>query len=321
MILVYLEHSNDGSLPKSARVAAGAALSAKSAHGYAKAIGLLLGEAGIEGAANQAAKLGLDEIVYLKNSSLDQYLALNYEAAFKAVVDQLNPGLVLTISNTRGKDFLPRLASQMDAGQATDVIAFVQGGLFKRPMYAGNILADVEITSEKKLATVRATAFEEAKVSDSACSVKDLGLNFDLTSAQEFVSFDTVASERPELTDADIVVSAGRAIKSAENFEKTIAPLADTLGAAIGASRAAVDAGYAPNDWQVGQTGKVVAPNLYIAVGISGAIQHLAGMKDSKTIVAINTDPDAPIFEVADYGLVMDLFVAVPELTEKLKAK
>lgn len=317
MILVYLEHLSDGSLPKSARVAAQAALSAKSAHGYSKAVGVLLGESGLDQACLAASKLGLDEIVFLKNSSLEQYLAVNFESAFKAIVDELSPSLLLAIANTRGKDFMPRIASYLEAGQASDVLEFVDGGLFKRPMYAGNVIADVEITTEKKLATVRGTAFDEAAQSGES-AIRDLGLSFDTSDSQEFISFDTVKSERPELTEAEVVISAGRAIKSEENFEKVIAPLADKLNAAIGASRAAVDAGYAPNDWQVGQTGKVVAPNLYIAAGISGAIQHLAGMKDSKTIVAINTDPDAPIFEVADYGLVADLFEVIPELTEKL---
>lgn len=319
MILAYLENTAE-TLPKSALVTIGAALQGKQAHGYDKAVGLLLGSDGVEAAANKAAAYGLDEVVYVSDAALANYLAMPFAEATLAVCQELSPQLVLSCANTRGKDFMPRVAQALDAGQASDILAFVDGGAFKRPMYAGNILADVELTTALKVATVRSTAFDAATETGSSCPVRQISVSLSASSAQQFVSFDTVESERPELTEADVIVSGGRAMKSAENFEQYIAPLADSLGAAIGASRAAVDSGYAPNDWQVGQTGKVVAPNLYIAIGISGAIQHLAGMKDSKVIVAINTDPEAPIFEVADYGLVADLYEAVPALTEKLKA-
>ena len=319
MILVYLE--NEGELlPKSARVAISAALTAKSAHGYDQAVGVILGDQGAEAAANEATKFGLDEVVYCSQPELGTYLALSHAAALLDVCGQISPKLVMGCAGTLGKDLFPRVAQGLGAGQASDVLEFVQGGTFKRPMYAGNIIAEVELTTETKVATIRSTAFDAATESGKAASVRKLDISLGGISGQEFVGFETVESERPDLTEADVVISGGRALKSAENFEKILAPLADVLNAAIGASRAAVDSGYAPNDWQVGQTGKVVAPSLYIAIGISGAIQHLAGMKDSKVIVAINTDEEAPIFELADYGLVADLFDAVPELVEKIQA-
>lgn len=318
MILAYLE--NTGSeLPKSALVTISAALAAKAAHGYDKAVGVLIGGSGVADAANKAAAYGLDEVVYVEAADLEQYLASSYTAALKTVVDETSPTLVIACASTRGKDLLPKIALHMDAGQASDVLAFLPDGIFQRPMYAGNVIADVEILSERKVATVRSSSFDAAAESGQASPVRAISVSDTSSGGQSFVSFDSVESARPELTEAEVVVSGGRAMKSEENFEKYIAPLADVLGAAIGASRAAVDSGYAPNDWQVGQTGKVVAPKLYIAIGISGAIQHLAGMKDSKCIVAINKDPDAPIFEVADYGLVADLYDTVPELTEELK--
>lgn len=317
MILAYLEHEG-AALPKSALVTIQAALEAKAAHGYQKAVGVLLGGDDAEPGAQEAAKYGLDEVLWFNDPCLKHYLAVPYAAALLEVCKLEPPSLVLACANTRGKDLMPRVSQGLEAGQASDILEFVDGGHFKRPMFAGNIIAEVEIGTEVKTATVRPTAFDPAQPSGSAGSVRQLSISVPQQTHQEFVKFDTVESERPELAEADVVVSGGRAMKSAENFEKYIAPLADALGAAIGASRAAVDSGYAPNDWQVGQTGKVVAPSLYFAIGISGAIQHLAGMKDSKVIVAINTDPDAPIFEIADYGLVADLYEAVPALTQKL---
>lgn len=317
-ILVYLEH-HGSDLPKGSLSALRAALEIKAKHGYGKAVGLLIGGAEVADAANAAAAYGLDEICYIQSDTLKTYLALNYEAAFKAVIAELNPTAIVALSTSRGKDLLPRIAQALEAGQASDILNVLDGGVFKRPMYAGNVIAEVEITTAKKVVTVRGSAFNPADQSSAKSPVRALTVNVSPATGQEFVAFDTVKSERPELTEASIVVSGGRALKSAENFEKYIAPLADALGAAIGASRAAVDSGYAPNDWQVGQTGKIVAPSLYVAVGISGAIQHLAGMKDSKVIVAINTDAEAPIFEVADYGLVADLYEAVPQLTEEIK--
>lgn len=318
MIAIYLEHSK-GRLPKGTLAAITAALQMKEKHGYAKVVGVLFGGSDVAGAASKAAQYGLDEVVYVTDPALEHYLALPYADAFMQVVEELDPTAVVQTASTMGKDLMPRVAQALGAGQASDILAVLDGGQFKRPMYAGDVIATVEVVTEKKVVTIRAAAFDAAETTGSEAAVRELSVTIEGSGGQEFLSFDTVESERPELTEADVVVSGGRAMKSEENFEKYIAPLADVLGAAIGASRAAVDSGYAPNDWQVGQTGKIVSPDLYIAIGISGAIQHLAGMKDSKVIVAINKDPDAPIFEIADYGLVADLYQSVPELTEELK--
>ena len=217
-----------------------------------------------------------------------------------------------------GKDFLPRVAARVNAGMASDISAVVDEKTFKRPMWAGNITGTVEITTALKVVSVRPTEFTPA-TAGAAGDIVNVSVDPG-TSKMSWVKFDAVVNDRPALSDARVVVSGGRGLKGPEGFKTIVEPLADALGAAIGASRAVCDAGWVPNDWQVGQTGKVVAPDLYIAVGISGAIQHVAGMKGSKCIVAINKEPEAPIFQIADYGLVADLFKVVPELTAAIKA-
>jgi len=318
-LICYVEHSN-GKLSKTAFSTISAALQMKAVQGYPKVIACLIGSDGVASAAEIVSEYGVDEVVTVSDSSLQNYLAANYAAALKEIVEKFGAKGVVGLSSAQGKDFFPRLAKLLGGVQASDCLQVLPGGEFKRPMFAGNIVATVRLTSEIKVITVRATAFEPALKVSSKASVTSHSISFTPDTKAEFIAYESSKSERPELTEAEVIVSGGRALKSAESFQSVLSPLADLLNAAIGASRAAVDSGYAPNDWQVGQTGKVVAPKLYIAVGISGAIQHLAGMKDSKVIVAINKDPEAPMMEMADYSLVGDLFKIVPELVEAIKA-
>lgn len=225
---------------------------------------------------------------------------------------------VWAAATVAGKDLMPRVAVRLDAGMASDIQDVKDEKTYLRPVWAGDLLAEIELLTKRKVVTVRVSEIKAAEKNASAGEVVPLDVSLDKTSMR-FVSFEEVKSERPELTEASVVISGGRGLKGPEGFKELIEPLADRLKAAIGASRAVCDAGWVPNDWQVGQTGKVVAPNLYFAIGISGAIQHVAGMKSSKCIVAINKDPEAPIFQIADYGLVADAFKAVPELIAALK--
>ena len=224
---------------------------------------------------------------------------------------------ILAPATAYGKNILPRVAARLDVAQISEITKVVSPDTFERPIYAGNAIATVQSLDAVKVITVRTTGFDPARATGGSATVETVQSVGDSGKAQ-FVGAEIARNDRPELTSAKIIVSGGRAMGSSDKFNEVLTPLADKLGAALGASRAAVDAGYAPNDWQVGQTGKIVAPQLYVAIGISGAIQHLAGMKDSKVIVAINKDEEAPIFSVADYGLVADLFVAVPELVKAL---
>jgi len=277
---------------------------------------LVLGD-GAQSAADAAAKIaGVRKVLLAQSPELGRLLA---EAVADVVVPLMEGyDALLTPATAAGKNFSPRIAALLDVMQISDVIEVVDANTFVRPIYAGNALETVQSSDTKKVITVRPTTFKAAGEGGSA-PVEATPAKPAAAHQAKFVSDEVVKSDRPELSAAKIVVSGGRALGSAEEFHKVMDPLADKLGAAVGASRAAVDAGYAPNDYQVGQTGKVVAPALYIAIGISGAIQHLAGMKDSKTIVAINKDPDAPIFQVADYGLVADYKTAVPELMAELE--
>jgi electron transfer flavoprotein alpha subunit len=280
-------------------------------------VDVLVAGSGAKAVAEAAAKIqGVRKVLLAESDALGQGLA----EAIEGVVVPLMGGYdaVLTPATSQGKNLSPRIAAKLDASQISEIVEVVDPSTFVRPIYAGNALETVQSSDAKKVITVRPTAFKAAGEGGSAAIENvDAGAGAPKT---KFIDQQLVKSARPELAGAKIVVSGGRAMGSAEEFQKVIEPLADKLGAAVGASRAAVDAGYAPNDYQVGQTGKVVAPELYIAIGISGAIQHLAGMKDSKVIVAINKDGDAPIFQVADFGLVADYKTAVPELMDALSA-
>jgi electron transfer flavoprotein alpha subunit len=275
---------------------------------------VLVAGAGCAAVADAAAKIaGVSKVLLADAPALDKMLA----EAMGALVVSLADGYdaIVTGATTNGKNFMPRIAALLDVGQVSDVSKIVDANTYERPIYAGNAIQTVSSSDAKKILTIRTTAFAAAESSGSA-AIETVTVP-ELPALSEFMNEELTKSDRPELTAAKIVVSGGRGMQSGDNFVM-LEKVADKLGAAVGASRAAVDAGFVPNDYQVGQTGKVVAPDLYIAVGISGAIQHLAGMKDSKVIVAINKDEEAPIFQVADYGLVADLFTAVPELEAEL---
>ncbi len=278
--------------------------------------GLVLGK-NIKSMADAFAK-HVPQVHMAEHDGLEHRLAQPYAKVIADVAKSIGATHVWAAATAAGKDVMPRVAVRLDAGMASDIQAVIDDKTYKRPMWAGDITGTVQLHSPVQVITVRPTEFApvETQVQGQVSAVKaDPGVN-----NTRFIGFEAVKSERPELADATIVVSGGRGCKSPEGFKQLIEPLADQLRAAIGASRAVCDAGWVPNDWQVGQTGKVVAPKLYIAVGISGAIQHVAGMKGSKVIVAINKDPEAPIFQVADYGLVGDVFTIVPELVQRLKA-
>lgn len=279
-------------------------------------IDVLVAGEGCRAAAEQAAAIaGVRKVLLAEGPALGKMIAEALEAVVVPLMDGYDA--LMSPASSAGKNFAPRVAARLDVAPISDVVEVVAADTFVRPIYAGNALETVKTSDAKKVITVRPTAFKAAAEGGSAAIETVSGAEAPKT---EFVSEEMVKSDRPELGAAKIVVSGGRALGSSEEFHAVMDPLADLLGAAVGASRAAVDAGYAPNDYQVGQTGKVVAPDLYIAIGISGAIQHLAGMKDSRVIVAINKDPDAPIFQVADYGWVADYKTAVPALMAALKA-
>lgn len=308
-ILVYAEHDN-----KELKKATLNTVTAASKIGGD--IVVLVAGLGCEAVAEQAAKVaGVSKVLCANNAAFEHQLAENVAKLVVSLAGDYSH--IVAPATTTGKNFLPRVAALLDVNMLTDVTAVIDAETFERPIYAGNAIATVKDTESKKVITVRTTAFDAAAAEGGAASIEQVSAGED-AGKSKFVGEELAKSDRPELTAAEIVVSGGRALASGENFTKYIEPLADKLGAAMGASRAAVDAGYVPNDLQVGQTGKIVAPNLYIAAGISGAIQHLAGMKDSKVIVAINNDPEAPISQVADYFLEGDIFTVLPELTSKL---
>ena len=316
-ILVFLQQ-NEGRLIKAALAAITAARELCAVWRRDGLVGVCLGQ-GAAKAADEAMCYGFSQVFYSQAAVFEKYLAPTYAQALRSALAAGACDVLVAAATSTGKDVAPRFAGLVDAGQVSEIVGVNQDGSLKRLMFAGNVLADVELLSAARAVTVRATAFALPARGAPSGAKSELAVSVDAAGCGGVLSYQSSKGGRPDLADADAVVSGGRALQSADNFERILFPLADALGAAVGASRAAVDAGYAPNDWQVGQTGKVVAPSLYIAAGISGAIQHIAGMKDSKVVVAINKDAQAPIFEVADYALVADLFTAVPELVEEIK--
>ena len=308
-ILVLAEHNNEILKEATKKAITAASKIASPVH-------VLVAGIDCKNAANDAASTeGVEKVLLAENS---QYKNMLSEPISELLIDLMSEyDYLVSAATTNGKNILPRVAAKLDVSQISEIIGVINGKTFQRPIYAGNAIATVESSTDKNVITIRTTAFETAKDSNSTAEISSIGIEKN-PGLSEFVEEKVSGGERPELTSAGTIVSGGRGMQSGDNF-KLLESVADKLGAAVGASRAAVDAGFVPNEYQVGQTGKVVAPELYIAVGISGAIQHLAGMKDSKVIVAINKDDEAPIFEVADYGLVADLFDAVPDLDKELE--
>ena len=307
--LVIAEHDNISIKPATLNTVTAALQCGGDVH-------VLVAGANAGAAAAAAAQIaGVSKVLHADDAGLAHGLAENVAAQVLAVAS--NYSHILFPATASGKNVAPRVAAKLDVGQISDITKVDSPDTFERPIYAGNAIATVQSLDATKVLTVRTTGFDPAGVNTASVAIETVVIQA-ASAKSTFMGSEIAKNDRPELTAAKIIVSGGRALGSAEKFTEVMTPLADKLGAAMGASRAAVDAGYAPNDWQVGQTGKIVAPQLYVACGISGAIQHLAGMKDSKVIVAINKDEEAPIFSVADYGLVADLFVAVPELVAAL---
>lgn len=308
-VLVIAEHDNASIKPATLNTVTAAAQCGGDVH-------VLVAGKGADAAAQAAAKIvGVAKVIHVDGDDFAHGLAENMAAQIVSIASSYSH--ILFPATASGKNIAPRVAAMLDVGQISDITKVDAADTFERPIYAGNAIATVQSLDTTKVITVRTTGFDAAAAAGGGATVEVLAGVAD-SGKSTFIGSEIAKSDRPELTAAKIIVSGGRALGSSEKFNDVLTPLADKLGAALGASRAAVDAGYAPNDWQVGQTGKIVAPQLYIAAGISGAIQHLAGMKDSKVIVAINKDPEAPIFSVADYGLEADLFTAVPELVAAL---
>jgi electron transfer flavoprotein alpha subunit len=307
--LVIAEHDNASIRPATLNTVTAAAACGGDVH-------VLVAGSNAGAAAKAAAQIaGVAKVIHAEGAHFEHGLAENMAAQVLALAE--NYSHILFPATASGKNIAPRVAAKLDVAQISDISKVDSPDTFERPIYAGNAIATVQSADKIKVITVRTTGFDPAAATGGSASVETANAVGD-AGKSTFLGQEIAKSDRPELTAAKIIVSGGRALGSSEKFHEVLEPLADKLGAALGASRAAVDAGYAPNDWQVGQTGKIVAPQLYVACGISGAIQHLAGMKDSKVIVAINKDPEAPIFSVADYGLEADLFIAVPELIKAL---
>ncbi|MCH1446736.1 MAG: electron transfer flavoprotein subunit alpha/FixB family protein [Luminiphilus sp.] len=306
--LIVAEHDNESLKPATLNAVA-------AAQQLAGDIDVLVVGSGCQAAAESATAIpGVGSVLLADNAAYENQLAENVSLAVADVAASYDA--VFAAATANGKNFMPRVAALLDVAQISDITAVIDADTFERPIYAGNVIATVKSSDAKKVITVRTTAFDAVPAEGGNASVQAVDGTHD-AGVSSFVGEEVAVSDRPELTSASVVISGGRGMQNGDNFS-LLEGIADKLNAAIGASRAAVDAGFVPNDYQVGQTGKIVAPDLYIAVGISGAIQHLAGMKDSKVIVAINKDEDAPIFQVADYGLVADLFAALPELEAAL---